>query len=53
VFIIMPTNKQLNATPLEGASDLTRGLMSQWGWLHAVRTVLGFLAVIAYLWTIA
>jgi hypothetical protein len=53
VFIIMPTNKQLNATPLEAANDITRGLMSQWGWLHAVRTALGVLAVIAYLWAIA
>jgi hypothetical protein len=53
VFIIMPTNKQLNATPLDAANELTRGLMSQWGWLHAVRTVLGFLAVVAYLWAIA
>jgi hypothetical protein len=38
---------------LEEANDVSRGLISQWGRLHAIRTVLGVLAVIAYLWAIA
>jgi hypothetical protein len=53
LFIIMPTNKQLNATPIDEANDVTRGLMEQWGRLHAIRTVLSILAVIDYLWAIA
>lgn len=50
IFIIMPTNKLLDGTAPEAANDVTRGLISQWGRLHAVRSALGALAVIAYLW---
>ncbi|MCK9915133.1 DUF1772 domain-containing protein [Microbacteriaceae bacterium K1510] len=50
LFIIMPTNRLLNATAPEEASDVTRGLISQWGRLHAVRSALGVFAVVAYLW---
>ncbi len=50
LFIIMPTNKLLQATAPDEADDVTRGLIEQWGRLHAVRTALGFAATIAYLW---
>lgn len=50
LFIIMPTNKQLQETSLEEADEATRGLIEQWGRLHAVRTALGFAATVAYLW---
>jgi hypothetical protein len=50
LFIIMPTNKLLQATAPEQANEVTRGLIEQWGRLHAVRTALGFAAAIAYLW---
>lgn len=50
LFIIMPTNRELEATALIDAHDQTRGLIKQWGRLHAVRTVLGSLATIAFLW---
>ena len=50
MFIIMPTNKLLQATAPEQANEVTRGLIEQWGRLHAVRTALGFAATIAYLW---
>ena len=50
MFIIMPTNKQLQATAPEEANEVTRGLIEQWGRLHAVRTALGFAATAAYLW---
>jgi hypothetical protein len=50
MFIIMPTNKLLQATPPEQANEVTRGLIEQWGRLHAVRTALGVAATIAYLW---
>ena len=52
MFIIMPTNKLLQGTAPEAASDVTRGLIQQWGRLHAVRSALGVLAVLAYLWAL-
>jgi hypothetical protein len=52
LFIIMPTNRLLQQTLPEAANDVTRGLISQWGRLHAVRTTLGLLAVVAYLWAL-
>lgn len=50
VFIIAPTNRELMATPPEEAKEQTRGLIEQWGRLHAVRGLLGVLATAAYLW---
>lgn len=53
LFIIMPTNKLLEGTVPDAANDVTRGLIGQWGRLHAVRSVLGVLAVVAYLWAMS
>ena len=53
LFIIMPTNKSLEGTPVESADAATRGLIEQWGRLHAVRTALGMVAVAAYFWALA
>jgi Domain of unknown function (DUF1772) len=50
LLIIMPTNKQLETTPAEEADEETRGLLEQWGRLHAVRGVLGTAATLVYLW---
>lgn len=50
LFIIMPTNRLLNATAPGTANEVTRGLIMQWGRLHMVRSALGVLAVAAYLW---
>jgi Anthrone oxygenase len=50
VLIIKPTNRLLEATPIEGANEVTRGLISQWGRLHAVRSALGVAATVEYLW---
>jgi hypothetical protein len=52
MFIIMPTNKILKSTAPEQANDNTHDLVRQWGLLHAVRTLLGFAAVAAYLWAL-
>ena len=50
VFVIMPTNNQLKAM-LPGAANVeARSLLVQWGWLHAMRGLLGLAATIAYLW---
>lgn len=53
LFIIMPTNKLLDGTLPEAANEVTRGLIQQWGRLHAVRSALGVLAVLAFLWALA
>jgi hypothetical protein len=46
----MPVNKVLEATPPDAANAATRALIVKWGTLHAVRTALGFAAVLVYLW---
>lgn len=50
IFIIMPTNRMLQSTPPDGANDVTRSLIMQWGRLHAVRSALGLAATGVYLW---
>ncbi|MGE0280043.1 MAG: DUF1772 domain-containing protein [Rhizobiaceae bacterium] len=52
LFGIMPTNHRLNATANDRADPATRELIKHWARLHAVRTVLGFAAVGAYLWAL-
>jgi hypothetical protein len=52
ILIIAPTNRMLLATQPEQANDQTRGLLQQWGRLHAVRSALGLLATLAYLWAL-
>jgi len=52
LFIIMPTNRLLEGTAPDAANDVTRGLISQWGRLHAVRSAFGLAAVAAYLWAL-
>jgi Domain of unknown function (DUF1772) len=52
IFIIMPTNNQLKATALEAANEQTRGLIVQWGRLHAVRTALGVAAMAVFIWAL-
>lgn len=47
---IMPTNNKLMAMPLDQAGPESRTLMESWGRLHAVRTGLGILATVAFLW---
>ena len=48
VLVINPVNAALNATEPEHAGAPTRALIAKWGRLHAVRTALGFGAVIAF-----
>jgi hypothetical protein len=49
---IMPTNNRLQAIADTDAGPISRGLIEQWGWLHAVRTALGIAATVAYVWAI-
>lgn len=48
-FAIMPTNKQLMQIPLDATTSDTRRLIRSWGWLHAVRSLLGLLATLVFL----
>jgi hypothetical protein len=53
VLGIMPTNRLLMATNLENAGPRTRALIVKWNILHSVRTALGFLAVLSFLFALA
>ena len=52
LFVIMPVNKVLEATPPAGADAATRRLIEKWGVLHAMRSALGVAATLVYLWAI-
>jgi hypothetical protein len=49
---IMPTNHALRAIADDDAGPQSRALIVKWGGLHAVRTVLGTAATLAYLWAL-
>jgi hypothetical protein len=53
LIAIMPTNKLLMATDLDKAGAKTRDLIVKWNKLHAVRTALGALAVISFLFALS
>jgi hypothetical protein len=53
LIAIMPTNKILMATDLDKAGAKTRHLIVKWNRLHAVRTALGALAVISFLFALS
>ncbi len=48
-IVIMPTNRKLLAPGRDLDSAETRGLLVKWGHLHAVRSVLSFVALVIYL----
>src|SRR5439155_24463430 len=47
-IVIMPTNHQLLEPGRDLGSGETRAFLEKWGHLHAVRSVLSFLASVAY-----
>jgi hypothetical protein len=49
LVVILPTNKRLLDPALDENSDSARGLLSKWGRLHAVRTVLSAVALVVLL----
>jgi hypothetical protein len=53
LFAIKPTNDALTATNPERAGPPSRALIVRWGALHAVRTALGALASLSFLWACA
>jgi hypothetical protein len=52
LIVIMPTNNRLKATADMDAGPASRAMLVKWGRLHAVRTVLGLAATLAYLWAL-
>ena len=53
IFVMLPTNKELMATPVENAGTETRALLERWNYLHWVRTLLGFVSALAFFFGIA
>jgi hypothetical protein len=52
VLGIMPTNRKLDAIPVDDADATSRELINGWGRLHANRTALGLAATLVYLWAL-
>jgi hypothetical protein len=50
LFVMMPTNHRLMATPLNDAGAESRALLVRWGKFHAVRGALGTVATCLFLW---
>jgi hypothetical protein len=53
LLFIKPTNDALLATDLAKAGPTTRTLLIKWNRLHAVRTLLGALALISFLFAVS
>lgn len=51
-LVIMPTNKVLMGTSPDKAGPESRALIVKWAGLHAIRTGLGFAAVLSFLWAL-
>jgi|SRR5258706_8469768 hypothetical protein len=49
---MMPTNKRLMQMPIDSAGSESRALIRRWSSLHAVRTTLGVLATIIFVWAL-
>jgi hypothetical protein len=53
IFGIMPTNRALMEVRVEDAGSQTRALIVKWNVLHSVRTALGCLAILAFLYALS
>jgi uncharacterized membrane protein len=49
LIAIMPTNRELKAPDLDKESERARRLLTKWGRLHAVRTLLSLIAFLIFL----
>jgi hypothetical protein len=52
LLVIMPTNHRLEAIPPDRVGPEARALIRKWGGLHAVRSALGALGTLAFLWAL-
>jgi Domain of unknown function (DUF1772) len=50
LLVIMPVNHVLDAIPLNEAGPNSRALVERWGSLHAVRSALGAVSTVIFLW---
>jgi hypothetical protein len=50
LLVIAPTNRRLLDPRRDRASAETRALLNSWGRLHAVRSVLSFVASLLFIW---
>lgn len=53
MFVMLPINKRLQATPEENAGPEMRRLLLKWNYLHGARTLLGFLSAMTFLYGVA
>jgi hypothetical protein len=53
LVVILPVNKQIEATPISAANARTRELIEKWGRLHGGRSALGLAATLVYIWAAA
>ena len=53
LVVILPTNHRLLDPSLDARSSEAVALLMRWGRLHAVRTLLSFLAFLVFLWQLA
>ena len=53
LLVIKPVNDALMATDLAKAGPKTRDLLIKWNKLHAVRTALGALSVVSFLFALS
>jgi len=53
LLAVMPTNRVLMVTDPLSAGRASRALLMKWNGLHAVRTGLGALATLSFLWALA
>lgn len=52
LFVILPVNKRLMATRPQDADAESRRMLVKWGKLHNVRSLLGSLAMLLFLWAL-
>lgn len=52
LLVIMPTNHRLQEAGRDLSAADTRALLERWGRLHAVRTVLGMIALVILTWVL-
>lgn len=52
-FVIMPTNKRLLAMQPHDAGTESRKLLLRWGGLHNVRSALGAISALLFVWGLA
>jgi Domain of unknown function (DUF1772) len=49
---LLPTNKLLNRIAVEQADSTSRAMITKWGRMHTVRTLLGVAATVANIWAL-